>query len=71
MPETPRDLRPHQALPIRFMGTSRAIVSASKNPRVMGVSIYPGATALTVMPRVASSSDNARVAEFSAPLAAA
>jgi len=37
----------------------------------VGDAMIPGATAFTVMPRLASSSDSAFVALFSAPLAAA
>ncbi len=57
--------------PRRFMGTSRSIAFASKRPAVIGVPMMPGATEFTVMPRVATSSASALVAEFRAPLAAA
>src|SRR5690606_36098246 len=58
-------------LPARFAGTSRAMVGASKISLVISDSIIPGATAFTVMPRLANSRDSDFVAAFNAPLAAA
>jgi hypothetical protein len=53
------------------MGTRRPIVSASKTLSLIAVVMIPGATALTVIPRVATSRARAFVAAFRAPLAAA
>jgi hypothetical protein len=47
------------------------MVSASKAEAAIGDAMMPGATALTVTPRLASSSASALVALLSAPLAAA
>ena len=43
---------------------------ASNEGALIGVSMMPGATALTVMPRLATSCASDLVAELSAPLAA-
>src|SRR5574343_114873 len=42
--------------PARFIGTMRSMADWSKLPAIMSVAMMPGATALTVMPRLASSS---------------
>ena len=47
------------------------MASALKTASAMGLAMMPGATALTVTPREATSSDSALVALFKAPLAAA
>src|SRR4029079_1365821 len=57
--------------PARFIGTSRAIRSASNTAAVVAVAMTPGATALTVTPREATSSASAGVAPCSPALAAA
>src|SRR5574343_709402 len=56
--------------PARFMGTRFLIASASKVPSLISVVMIPGATALTVMLRLASSNASDLLAACSAPLAA-
>jgi hypothetical protein len=58
-------------VPARFIGTSRSIVARSNAASAIPESMIPGATALTVTPRLASSRASALVALLSAPLAAA
>ena len=58
-------------VPARFIGTSRAICSALNALSAIGEAMIPGATAFTVMPRLASSSARARVAPCNPAFAAA
>ncbi len=57
-------------LPARCVSSSALIVAASKTPSAIPVAMIPGATALTVVPRLAASRASDLLAACSAPFAA-